>query len=72
MLLETGFEELRPSADVARRVNVFVLERMIQVDGDAHAGDLRSPEEIPVLFDLERFVPADRLQDVAISSGNRV
>ena len=25
-----------------------------------------SPEEIPVLFDLERFVPADRLQNVAI------
>jgi len=32
---------------------VFVFERVIQIDRDVHTGDLRSPEEIPVFFDLE-------------------
>ncbi len=29
------------------------------------AGNLGSPEEVPVLIDLEVFIPANRLQDVA-------
>ena len=51
---------------VARRIDVFVLEGMGDVAGHIDAGDFASPEEIPVLFDLERFVPADRSQNVAV------
>jgi hypothetical protein len=40
-------------------VNVF--EDMIGSDADLHAGKLGSPEEVPVLFNLELFVPANRL-----------
>ena len=64
---EGGFLELGTPASVAWWVDVFVLERMRDIAGDIDAGDFASPEEVPVLFDLERLVPADRLQDVAIS-----
>ncbi len=32
------------------------------------AGNLGSPEEVPVLIDLEFFIPANRLQDVAMGN----
>lgn len=47
---------------------MFVTKRMIDITGNVDAGNFASPEEIPVLFDLERFIPADRLQDVAIGN----
>lgn len=63
---EGGFLELRTPASVAGWIDVFVLERVRDIAGDVDTGDLAPPEEVPVLFDLERFVPADCLQDVAI------
>lgn len=63
---EGGFQELWSPASVARWVKVFVFERMRDVAGDVDAGDLAPPKEVPVLFDFERIVPADRLQDVAV------
>lgn len=63
---ECGFLELGTPASVAWRIDVFMLERMRHIAGDIDTGDLASPEEVPVLFDFQRFVPADRLQDVAI------
>ncbi len=40
-------------------MNVF--EDMVGCDADVHAGKLGSPKEVPMLFDLELFVPANRL-----------
>ena len=51
---------------VARRIDVFMLERMGDVASNIDAGDFGSPEEIPVLLDLERFIPTDRFQNVAV------
>ena len=51
---------------VTGRINVLVFERMVNVDRDIHAGQLASPEEIPVLLNLEIFIPTNRLQDVSI------
>ena len=50
---EGGFLELGTPASVAWWVDVFVLERMGNVTGDVNAGDLASPEEVPVL-DIQR------------------
>ncbi len=43
-----------------------VLEDMICGNSDLHASELRPPEEVPVFFDLEIFIPADGLQNVSI------
>ncbi len=50
---ESRFQEFGPTSLVAGRVDVLVLERVLKIDRDVHAGDLGSPEEIPVFFDLE-------------------
>ncbi len=47
-------------------MNVF--EDMVGCDADVHAGKLGSPKEVPMLFDLELFVPANRLQDIAVGN----
>ena len=67
MLLQSGFEILGPVAYIAWRIDVLVQKHMIQRDADFHAGDLRQPEEIPVFFDLEIFIPTNRLKDIAIA-----
>ena len=51
---------------VSRRINVLVLEGMVNIDRNIHAGQFATPEEVPVFFDFEFLVPADRLQDVSI------
>ena len=43
-----------------------VREHMVHRHSNPDAGNLGSPEEVPVLIDLEIFIPANRLQDVAI------
>ncbi len=43
-------------------------EDMVHGNTDLHAGNFGSPEEIPVLINLEIFVPSDRLQDVAMGN----
>ena len=43
-----------------------VREDMVHRHSNPDAGNLGSPEEVPVLIDLEVFIPANRLQDVAI------
>ena len=43
-----------------------VREDMVHRHANPDAGNLGSPEEVPVLIDLEVFIPANRLQDVAI------
>ena len=51
---------------VGRRIDVDVREYMVHRHAHPDAGNLGSPEEVPVLIDLEIFIPANRLQDVAI------
>ncbi len=43
-----------------------VREYMVHRHANLDAGNLGSPEEVPVLIDLEVFIPANRLQDVAM------
>ena len=66
MFLLSNRQELRAPAEVAGRVDVDVVKRVVSGDTDVDAGDLGPPEEIPVLFDFELLVPADGLKDVAI------
>ncbi len=51
---------------VGRRIDVNVREYMVHRHANPDAGNLGSPEEVPVLIDLEVFIPANRLQDVAM------
>ena len=53
---------------VGRRIDVDVREDMVRCDTDFYAGNLGSPEEVPVLIDLEVLIPANRLQDVAMGN----
>ena len=53
---------------VGRRIDMDVREYMVHRHANPDAGNLGSPEEVPVLVDLEVFIPADRLQDVAMSN----
>ena len=53
---------------VRRWIDVDVWEYMVHGDTDLHARNFGSPEEVPVLVNLEIFVPADRLQDVAMGN----
>ena len=39
---------------------------MTDVDCDVHSGDFCSPEEVPVFFDLQGLVPADRLENITV------
>ena len=48
------------------RIDVDVRKDMFHCHADLDAGDLGSPEEIPVLVHFEIFIPANRLQDIAI------
>ncbi len=51
---------------VSWRIDVDVREDMVHRHANLDAGNLGSPEEVPVLIDLEVFIPANRLQDVAM------
>ncbi len=51
---------------VGRRIDVYVREYMVHRHANPDAGNLGSPEEVPVLIDLEVFIPANRLQDVTL------
>ena len=50
---------------VGRRINVDVREYMVHGHTNLHAGNLGSPEEVPMLVDLQILVPANRLQNIA-------
>ena len=45
-----------------------VREYMVHRDANPDAGNLGSPEEVPVLIDLQVFIPANGLQDVAMGN----
>ena len=61
MFLSAKLQVLRAMAHITRWINVNVFEDMVSCDGDLHACKLGSPKEVPMLFDLELFVPANRL-----------
>ncbi|MEO1527431.1 MAG: hypothetical protein AAFX06_18530 [Planctomycetota bacterium] len=46
---------------VSGRIDMLVLEGMVDIDRNIYAGQFASPEEVPVLFDFEFLIPADRL-----------
>jgi hypothetical protein len=46
---------------VGRRIDVDVREYMVHRHAHPDAGNLGSPEEIPMLIYLEVFIPTDRL-----------
>ena len=51
---------------VSRWIDVDVREDMVHRHANPDAGNLGSPEEVPMLIYLEVFIPTDRLQDVAM------
>ena len=51
---------------VGGRIDVDVRKDVVRRHTYLDAGNLGSPEEVPVLIDLEVFIPANRLQDVAM------
>lgn len=51
---------------VVRRIDVDVREDMLHRHANPDAGNLGSPEEVPMLIYLEVFIPTDHLQDVAM------
>ena len=51
---------------VGGRIDVFMLEGVGNVAGHIDAGNLASPKEVPVFFNLKQFVPMDRLQNVTV------
>ena len=53
---------------VGRRIDVDVREDMIHRHTNPDAGNLGSPEEVPVLIDLEIFIPSNGLQDIAMGN----
>ena len=53
---------------VGGRIDMDVREHVVHRHTDLDAGNLGSPEEVPVLIDLEFFIPTDRLQDVAMGN----
>ena len=53
---------------VSRWIDVDVREYMVHRHAHPDAGNLGSPEEVPMLIDLEIFIPTDRLQDVAMGN----
>lgn len=53
---------------VGRRIDVDVREDMVRSHTDLHAGNLGSPEKVPVLVDLQVFIPSNGLQDVTMGN----
>ena len=53
---------------VGRWIDVDVWEDMIHGHANLDASNFGSPEEVPVLIDLEVLIPANRLQDVAMGN----
>ena len=53
---------------VRRWIDVDVWEDVVRRHTYLDACNLGSPEEVPVLINLEIFIPADRLQDVAVGN----
>ena len=51
---------------VGRRIDVDVREYMVHRHAHPDARNLGSPEEVPVLIDLEILIPANCLQNVAM------
>jgi hypothetical protein len=51
---------------VGWRIDVDVWEYVVHCHSNPDAGNLGSPEEVPVFVNLEFFIPADRLQNVAM------
>ncbi len=51
---------------VGGRIDMDVREDMIRSNANLHAGNLGSPEEVPVFINLEILVPANRLQNIAV------
>ena len=51
---------------VGGRIDVDVREYMVHRHANPDAGNLGSPEEVPMLIYLEVFIPANRLKDVAM------
>ena len=45
-----------------------VWEHVVHRHTDLDAGNLGSPEEVPVLIDLQVFIPTDRLEDIAMGN----
>ena len=61
MFLSAKLQVLRALAHISGWIDMNVFEDMVGCDADVHAGKLGSPKEVPMLFDLELFVPANRL-----------
>ena len=53
---------------VGRRIDVDVRENVVRRHTDLDAGNLGSPEKVPVLVDLQFFIPSNGLQDVAMGN----
>ena len=53
---------------VGGRIDVDVRKDVVRRHTYLDAGNLGSPEEVPVLIDLEIFIPSNGLQDVAMSN----
>ena len=53
---------------VGGRIDVDMREDMVRRHTDLHAGNLGTPEKVPVLVDLQVFIPSDGLQDVAMGN----
>gem|GEM_PF-3680597 len=53
---------------VGRRIDVDVREDMVRSHTDLDAGNLGTPEKVPVLVDLQVFIPSNGLQDVAMGN----
>ena len=45
-----------------------VWEHVVHRHSNPDAGNLGSPEEVPVLIDLQVFIPRDRLEDIAMGN----
>lgn len=53
---------------VSRWIDVDVRENVVRRHTDLDAGNLGSPEEVPVLVDLQFFIPSNGLQDVTMGN----
>jgi len=53
---------------VGWRIDVNVREDLVHCYTDLYAGNLGSPKEFPMLIDFEFFIPANRLQNIALGN----
>ena len=53
---------------VGGRIDVDVRKDVVRRHTDLDAGNLGSPEKVPVLVDLQFFIPSNCLQDVAMGN----